>query len=165
MQIATAKGCAHWHISGVVVVLLLTAACTSTGEPNRQLIGGVLGGTVGAIAGAQFGSGSGQLATTALGAFLGAYFSSEIGQHLDEEDRQRAESTFHTAAASPSGQTHLWNNPDSGNSGAVTMTGPAKSYDDNCRKFTQTVTVDSESQESTGIACRQDDGSWQVLNI
>ncbi|MEQ8369171.1 MAG: RT0821/Lpp0805 family surface protein [Alphaproteobacteria bacterium] len=151
-------------VAGFAALAFVLAACQSYGEPDRQLIGGVLGGTIGAVTGAQFGSGSGRLATTALGAVLGAYFGSEVGRHLDQEDRRRAEGAFVAAASSPTGQSQAWSNPESGNSGSVTMMGPAAGYDEGCREFTQTVTVDGESQQSTGVACRQNDGSWQIIN-
>jgi len=33
-----------------------------------------------------------------------------------------------------------------------------------CREFTQTIVVGGRTEEGYGTACRQPDGSWQIVN-
>lgn len=132
---------------------------------NKQEVGAVLGGVGGAVAGAQFGKGNGRLVTTALGALLGAGIGSSVGSSLDKADitynNRTAQRAFETAQA---GQSLPWNNPQSGNSGSIT---PAAPYQDSsgqyCREFTQKINVGSKTETGYGTACRQPDGSWQII--
>lgn len=143
---------------------LALAACENSGIGTKQGIGGVLGGVGGAVAGAQFGSGTGQLAATAAGALLGAYLGSEVGRGLDEVDRQRAQNAFSRANTAPVGQTINWNNPNSGNYGSVTpVRDGTASTGEYCREYQTTVYVDGKSQNAHGVACRQADGSWKMV--
>ena len=61
------------------------------------------------------------------------------------------------------GQTSVWNNPNSGNSGTVT---PTKTYQlatgQYCREYTQTILIGGEQHQTYGTACRQADGTWKV---
>ena len=45
---------------------------------------------------------------------------------------------------------------------------PVKTYQtDNgqyCREFQQTITVGGQTESAYGTACRQPDGSWQIVN-
>ena len=58
-----------------------------------------------------------------------------------------------------------WVNPDTGESGSVV---PTRTYQNAagqpCREFTQTVIIAGQKQEAYGTACRQPDGSWQIVN-
>ena len=63
------------------------------------------------------------------------------------------------------GQSIQWNNPKTGNSGAITPTRDGRSADGRyCREYQQTTTVGGKQQSAYGAACRQPDGSWQVTN-
>lgn len=144
---------------------LALAACENSGIGTKQGIGGVLGGVGGAVAGAQFGGGRGQLAATAAGALLGAYLGSEVGRGLDDVDRQRAQGAFNQANSAPVGQTINWNNPNTGNYGSVTpVRDGTSSTGEYCREYQTTVYVDGKSQAAHGVACRQADGSWKMIN-
>lgn len=133
---------------------------------NKQEAGTVIGGVGGAVAGAQFGKGRGQLVTTALGALLGAGIGSSVGSSLDKADitynDRTAQRAFETAQP---GQTLPWRNPSSGNSGSIT---PSSYYtSDNgqyCREFSQKITVGGRTENGYGTACRQPDGTWQIVN-
>ena len=65
----------------------------------------------------------------------------------------------------PSGQASEWRNPDSGHSGTFT---PTRTYQTEsgqyCREYTQEIMVGGERHESYGTACRQPDGTWQIVN-
>lgn len=150
----------------VTVVAIGLAACSNTGPGPKQTGGAILGGIGGAVAGAQFGQGTGRLAAVAAGTLLGALIGSEVGSSLDKADKMAmAQTTQTTLETAPTGSSSTWQNPDSGHHGTVT---PTKTYQSSsgqyCREFTQTVNIGGRSEEAYGTACRQPDGSWQIVN-
>lgn len=156
----------NWKALGASLVLLVfTAGCAQNTGP-KEGIGTVLGGIGGAVLGAQFGRGTGQLVGVAAGTLLGAFIGNSIGSSLDKADQtyanQAANRAFETA---PSGQAVGWQNPDSGNNGTI-VPKPAyqKSNGQYCREFQQSVTVGGKTQSAYGTACRQPDGSWQIVS-
>jgi surface antigen len=149
---------------------LLLAGCSQNGGQDGRFsksdAGTILGGVGGAVAGAQFGKGTGRLATTALGTLLGAALGNSIGASLD-----RADVAYHDRAAqnafesNRSGTASSWTNPDSGHSGTVTPLNVTQRSDGRyCREYRQSINVGGKVQEGYGTACRQPDGSWQVIN-
>ncbi len=145
-------------------IALMTAACAESGYGPKQTVGGLGGAAAGGLIGAQFGSGSGKLAATAAGVLIGALIGSEIGRQLDEADRIRANEAINRAHTAQIGQTITWNNPQSGNYGSVTPTREGTSSTGAyCREFQQTIVVGGKSQQGYGTACRQPDGSWQIV--
>lgn len=153
-------------VVALAIVALATGACVGpNGQVSKQGVGTVVGGAAGAVAGAQFGKGKGQLAMTALGAALGAYAGSEVGKGLDELDRMKAEEAHRKAMNAPVGQTIAWNNPDNGHRGTVTSTRDGRSSSGQyCREYQQDVVIGGKTERAYGTACRQPDGSWQVVN-
>lgn len=132
---------------------------------TKQTVGGLGGAALGGLLGSQFGSGTGQLAATAAGVVLGGLVGSEIGRSLDDVDRLQAEQAQVQATAAPIGQTIVWNNPDSGNSGTITPVRDGTSAGGQyCREFQQTVTIGGRTQQTFGTACREADGTWRVIN-
>ena len=143
---------------------LALAACTET-TGQKQSLGTLLGAVAGGVAGAQVGDGRGKLVATGVGALLGAMIGSEIGKSLDRADQLALQhTTQETLESAPSGTMNTWHNPDSGNRGTVSAE-PAYRLNDGtpCREFTQTVTIGGQTQEAYGTACRQADGSWQII--
>ena len=143
---------------------ILVGGCLQSGAGTKQTVGGLGGAALGGLLGSQFGDGTGQLAFTALGALGGALIGSELGRALDDNDRRQANSAARQAQSAPIGQTIAWSNPDSGNSGSVTPlrdgTGANGSY---CREFQQTVNIGGRTESAYGVACRQPDGSWEIV--
>lgn len=150
-------------VTAAAVIVLFTAACAGRGE--KETVGGLGGAAVGGLIGAQFGSGKGKLAATGAGVLIGALIGSRIGKGLDDADKANADRAINKAHNAPLGETIAWNNPRSGNSGTVTPvrdgTSSSGAY---CREFQQTVTVGGETKDAYGTACRQPDGSWQIVN-
>ena len=150
-------------IFAVGAIALSLAACAEGGQ--KEGIGTILGGVGGAVVGSQFGGGRGQLVGVALGTLAGAFLGREVGKSLDKADQahmQRAETAAQTA---PVGQRISWSNPDSGNSGSVTPTREGRDQAGNqCREYQTTVTVGGKQEQAYGTACRQQDGSWKVVN-
>lgn len=146
------------------VAALLLTACAEMGP--KETLGTLGGAALGGWAGSSIGGGTGQLAAVAAGTLIGAFIGQEIGSSLDKADQLFAAQTAQNALEyQPSGTTSAWSNPDSGNSGTIT---PAPAYQtasgELCREYQTTITVGGEAQSGYGTACRQTDGSWQLVN-
>jgi surface antigen len=144
---------------------LALAGCADYGP--KETVGTVAGAGVGGLLGSFIGhSGPAKAAATGAGVLIGGLLGNQIGRSLDRADRNYAERTSQQALEyNPSGQQSEWRNPDSGNYGYVT---PERTYQDNygryCREYQQTIYVGGQPQQGYGTACRQPDGSWQVVN-
>lgn len=151
-------------VAALGVAFLVTACAQGQGPGTKQTIGGLGGAALGGLLGSQFGSGAGKLAATAAGTLGGALVGSEIGRYMDDADHQQINQAQRQAAVAPIGQPIVWNNPNSGNRGAVTPTRDGVSSSGQyCREFQQTVVVGGQTQEAFGVACQQADGTWRVV--
>ena len=129
------------------------------------MIGGGTGALLGGLAGSQFGKGSGQIWGTGAGVLLGALIGSEIGASLDNADRAYMSQANSRALEAPVGQQITWNNPQSGNRGTIVPTRDGYSGSGAyCREYQQTIIVGGKQHSAYGTACRQPDGSWQVVS-
>lgn len=161
------------YISLILVGTMLTGcnppppgAGQDTGGISKQDIGTVLGGVGGAVAGSAFGRGNGRLLATGAGAVLGGLAGNSIGKSLDKADanyaNQNAQQALETA---PTGKSMPWQNPQTGNSGSVTPSTPYQNASGQyCREFTQNIVVGGKAQTGYGTACRQNDGTWQIVS-
>lgn len=157
-------------MKNLLLSLLLIGSVTLGGcqtlQGTKSDIGGVLGAVTGGVLASNVGKGKGQLVAVGVGTLVGALVGSEIGKSLDRADMnyvQRANQQAHTA---PVGQTITWNNPESGNRGSVT---PIRDgYDRNsgafCREYEQVIYVDGRQETGVGVACKQPDGRWEIMN-
>ncbi len=132
---------------------------------SHQAGGAIVGGILGAVAGAQVGNGKGQLVAVGVGTVIGALIGSDVGRSMDERDRAYATGSFgHAMEATPTCTTITWNNQQTGNYGSVT---PVQTYEPEpgryCREFQQQVVIGGEPQDAYGTACRQPDGSWEIV--
>lgn len=135
------------------------------GAGPKQSMGTLGGAVLGGLAGSQFGGGEGRLWTTGAGVLLGAIVGGNIGKSLDRADRAyMGQTTYNVLENGRSGQTATWRNPDSGNYGTVTPERAYQNGGDYCREYSQTVTIGGRSERAYGTACRQPDGSWQIVN-
>jgi surface antigen len=135
------------------------------GMGQKQTVGALGGAALGGLAGSAIGSGSGQLLAVGAGALIGGLLGSQVGKSLDAKDRQHAEGAFERASAAPVGETVSWRNPDSGAYGTVTPVRESRASDGRpCREYRTTIYVDGRSEEGTGVACRNADGSWQIVS-
>ena len=156
----------RWVITIAVIAGLATATgCAEQGYGPKQGVGTLGGAALGGLLGSQFGSGQGKLVTTAIGVLIGALAGSEVGKSLDRADRVYADKAVSRAHAAPIGETITWNNPKSGNHGAITPVRDGTSHEGRyCREFQQSITVGGKTQQGYGIACRQPDGAWRIVN-
>lgn len=149
---------------GLLAAALALSGCTTTGTEN-ETIGTLLGAAAGGWAGSSIGSGDGQIVATAVGTMIGATVGNRIGRSMDELDRMKAHQAQEYAYAAPIGETIVWNNADSGNYGNITpMRDGYTSSGRYCREFQTQVTIDGQNEQGFGTACRQEDGSWQIVS-
>lgn len=161
------------RLISVVLVSTLLVGCNppppgagqQTMGVSKQDIGTVLGGVGGAVIGSTMGKGRGRIATTAAGAILGGLAGSALGSSLDKADASyNNQATVQALETAPAGQALPWNNPESGNYGSVSAGTPYKVADGSyCREYTQKVNIGGQSKSAFGKACRQPDGTWQIV--
>lgn len=138
---------------------LLLFACESV--PTKQDQGVIIGAIAGGILGHQVGGGSGQVLATIVGTAAGAAIGGSIGRTMDETDR------VNTAAAMENVRTGVpsaWVNPDTGYEYVVTPTNTYDSGNGPCREYTLDAKIGGETEQVYGTACRQADGSWQIVD-
>ena len=151
----------------LVIVVAATSLTACVGAHGSKKDGGTLvGAALGGLVGSKIGRGKGQLAAVAAGAVLGAFLGRDVGRSLDRADRMHARrAVAHGLEHKSSGSHTRWSNPDSGNHGSVT---PVRTYQkpsgQYCREYQQTVTVGGRTERAYGTACRQPDGSWEIVN-
>ena len=147
------------------VLAVSLAACSNTGQGQKEMGGTLVGAGLGGLAGSQIGGGTGALVATGAGVLLGGLLGNQVGKSLDRADRLEMQQAQQTAYAAPVGQQITWNNPESGNSGTIT---PVRDGRDNrtgayCREFQQTINVGGQPQQGYGTACQQPDGTWKIV--
>jgi len=101
-----------------------------------------------------------------LGLGLVATQSRAYGEPLGADEQLTADQTFQYALEyNKSGTAASWHNPDAEHSGATV---PLKTFQTAdgiyCREFQQTIMVADQPQAGYGTACRQPDGSWQIVD-
>ena len=158
---------------GMVFAVALTlgqgavAQCNSNSGSTggNEVVGTLLGAAVGGLLGSQFGSGDGNAAMIGAGVLAGGLLGNRLGSRLDCEDQRYHGSTAQDALETQrTGTSSSWTNPDTGHSGSVTPTRTYQRADGTyCRDFNQSIVVDGRSEQATGTACRQDDGTWRVV--
>jgi surface antigen len=130
------------------------------GRCNREALGGMLGGVVGGVAGSRIGKGDGRTAATIVGTIVGAIIGSSIGRSMDQAD---VACVGQALEYGEQGAPVAWANPDTGAHYRVT---PGKTYQQNgdyCREFTREAIIGGRQERIYGTACRQPDGSWQIV--
>ena len=152
-------------LAAALALLFATSACAYHDQGRKETIGTLGGAAAGGLLGSQIGSGTGQLVATGAGVIIGALVGGSIGRGLDDVDRVKARRAEKAAHSAPIGETITWNNPESRNSGSVTPVRDGTSSSGRyCREYQETVTIGGRTEEAYGTACRQPDGSWQMIN-
>jgi len=101
-----------------------------------------------------------------VGALAGT--ASVMGQEVDNltgpEQQAMSDTVQFSLENNKSNHSSDWVNPDTGNSGGVT---PVRTFSgaqgQPCREFLSTIIIGGEQQQGYGTACRQPDGSWQIV--
>lgn len=144
----------------IVVAPVVASPHVDLSNCNRQLIGSVVGGATGALIGSRIGKGSGKTMAIATGTIIGLLVGGSIGRTMDSVDQSCVGNVLEQAET---GQTVAWKNPD----GEQYQVTPQKTYQSGegryCREYTTTVTVGGKAESAYGTACRQPDGTWQIV--
>ncbi len=155
------------RIAPIVILVFAVSSCSSDGsdtvnENPKAVLGGVLGAGAGAGIAAVAGGGAGWIVA---GALAGGLLGGVIGHKLDERDKKlAAENAARALESDKTGTTSQWSNPDTGHSGNFTPTRTYQQADGRyCREYRQEIVVDDETHQAHGTACRQPDGSWQIV--
>ena len=144
------------------------AGTCQRGLSSPEIIGLLAGAALGGYAGSKLVKGEGKnnrtrkLAATGAGVFLGALVGSAIGRSMGTADQLCVAKSLESARDN---QAVAWRNPDADANYTVT---PLKSYDDRtsgryCREYITEATIAGEVQQTYGTACRQPDGSWELV--
>src|SRR2546430_2138227 len=145
----------------MILALLLAAltACASGvgGYGPKTTTGAAAGGAAGGLLGSSLGG----PAATAAGVLLGGLLGATVGQQMDSQDYYRMRNSLET---SRTGRSTEWDNPGTGTHHQVI---PTRTYENqsgqSCREFNTTAQIDGRRQNVHGVACREDDGTWKVV--
>ena len=129
----------------------------------REDLGRTLGAVGGGVAGYQVGKGHGKTAAVIGGAIIGSLIGGHVGRSMDDVDQYCVGQVLEHA---PPNEPIVWRNQQTG--GQQYQVTPSPVYQDQqgryCREYQTTATVGGQPRQVYGQACRQPDGSWQVVN-
>jgi surface antigen len=91
------------------------------------------------------------------GTVLGAMIGGELGARMDRRDEQQ------TVQAFESGQPTTWTNPDTGYRYEVQPQPEYQADVGTCRDYTMNAVIEGRTEVVTGTACRQPDGTWEII--
>lgn len=167
-------------VAAMLACTMLVAACdgqqnaynaqrggiTGGGGLDKSDVGTGLGAIGGAVIGSSFGRGNGRVVGGVIGGLLGAGIGHEIGASLDRADMNYySQAQQRALETSQAGQPLPWRNPQSGHSGVIIPAQPYQNSDGQyCREFQNKITVGGRTENGYGTACRQPDGSWQIVS-
>ena len=145
------------------LLFAVITGCASGGGQSgisKEQAGMVIGGVLGGYLARDIGGGEDEeTAATIIGTLAGAAIGGMIGRAMDDVDRLKTGTTLETVRT---GVTSQWVNPDNGNRYSVTPTQTMIANTGPCRSFTIDAVIDGSNQVVSGLACRQDNGSWLI---
>jgi surface antigen len=131
-----------------------------TGPGPGEAIGTVGGAVGGALLGNMVGGGAGRVAATVAGGLIGGFLGNRIGNALDQNAQQQAYAA--QVGAVQSGHRTTWH---SGSSSGYVDAGPITTDTrGTCRSYSHTIYINGQPQRGQGVACRNPDGSWQIVS-
>jgi surface antigen len=143
--------CIPRKIASLFLVMAALSACNTTRQSDSA------GGSLGLLS-ASKPSASATYIKALDGGIVG-----RTGIKLSDSDQQRAlEAEYRALEAAPGGQPVVWSGR--GVSGQVVAAAPYQVGSQNCRQYTHTVTANGAPTQARGAACRNDDGTWSLLN-
>lgn len=160
------------RVIAVSAAAFLLAACQTDpyGRPtmgsmgSKETLGTVGGAVAGGLIGSTIGGGTGRTVAIVAGSLLGGALGNSIGASLDRADMSYYNRTSQYALENGRpGEALPWRNPRSGNSGTVTPGDYYETAGGYCREYTQTIRVGGRTEQGYGRACRQPDGTWQIV--
>lgn len=160
----------HRVATNLVITLAaagLAAGCATRPAPTErepvigeEEAGQILGGVAGAAAGSQIGDGSGQTIATVAGALIGSVIGERLGARADRDDYRRTASVLES---NDDYETTEWENPRTDNEFAVTPVNTWNQDGRPCREFRFRVETPRGTDTRVRTACRQSDGTWEIL--
>jgi surface antigen len=129
---------------------------------DGSAVGGLVGAAAGGFTGSRFGGAKDTLSATAIGTLIGAAGGARTGDGIARSEELCFSQSFEHVADR---DTIAWMDPAEGIHYAVTPTRTVKSVDGRyCREYTARATVNGQAAGIFGTACRQPDGSWELVN-
>ena len=134
--------------------------CRRSPDPGGILAGGLIGGLLGNAAG------HGRTGPTIAGVIFGGAVGAALTSNMNCEDRSYAYRTYYIGFNSGRyGERYEWRNPRNNHRGEFRIRSYYNDpYGFRCARFTQVTYIQNRSFNVRGIACRQPDGSWAVVN-
>lgn len=141
--------------AALVAALAVLSGCATTGSDVTPIVGGGNGVKQPA---------KGAVASTIISQMDGGLIGGSIGSGLTDGDRRMAlEAEYRALEYTPAGQPVKWQGSNSGHSGEVVAAQPYRVGSQDCRQYTQSVSLDGQNRSAKGTACRNADGSWTPL--
>ncbi len=134
--------------------------CRQTADPAGVIGGALIVGLLGNAAG------RGRAGATVAGVVVGGALGAALTTDMDCEDRSYAYRTYYDGfnAGRPNAR-YEWRNPRNDHRGEFEVN---NYYDDpagfRCANYSQTVYVQGRPRPARGLACRQPDGTWTIVN-
>lgn len=143
--------------------VLLLAGCAS-GPTTQYAQGPTLAQPTPTLQTAALPSPAQQLSSAASLTDVSAFVDSTIIPQLSSNDRaQAAGAQFNALQFGRPGAPRAWQG-DKGTSGNVTVGPYVRVNSIDCRDFTHTIKIGGQDHAKKGTACREADGSWNVVD-
>ncbi len=129
---------------------------------GSETLGTIIGAATGGLLGANIGRGDGRLAAVGAGTLLGAVIGGTLGRNVDRVDGRcgAPRRVEYVPARAPV----AWRDPDAGLHRRTRDGGSYdRGYGDYCRPYETTVNIDGRTEIVRGLACREADGRWRVV--
>lgn len=135
----------------ILLAALMLSGCATGGlsrisgdlsNPSEQASGETIGGIVG-----------------------GGLIMGDLGANLSRRARLAGVDAEYVALEkTPPGQPVAWSDERSGSSGRVVAAPPYRVGSQDCRSYEHAVNAEGATRAARGTACRNEDGSWTLLN-
>lgn len=96
------------------------------------------------------------------GVILSGAAGQDLAYVLNCDDRRNALASYRDAFQGAIGRAYVWRNPNGAANGHVVAMRRYQNGTDLCTNFRATATVNQSAANSTGTACRLQDGNWHM---
>lgn len=144
----------------IILMILVLSGCANQPQGfqgRKGQVGVAVGSGVGALIGQAIGNNT---ESTLIGAGFGALFGYIIGNEIDKYDTQIMGSVFENGR---SGQSVVWQNPDTRNTYSMTPQPAYKSEGGKyCRVAEINALINGKPETIETLACRDEYGKWEL---
>ena len=139
--------------AAAVLGTLFVAACGTADAPSP-------GANSGVVEDSQV---AGDPSQPPVGAIQGGLLGADVGQSLNEEERQKAmQAEYEALEYGRAGPAATWQ-ASTGTRGEITVGATYQVNRLDCREYSHTVFIDGRPRVARGTACRQPDGTWRII--